>query len=118
MHDPSSSSVARLESDVAITGVVAGDALRAAEVASVVFVGLLTCPPLAILAFCVVAPLLVLALVGGLIAAVLSTPYLLVHHFRDRDAPHASLLEHRLRRAVHAALDLLPHRIVADARRR
>ena len=79
--------------------------------------GLLVCPPLAILAFLVVAPLLVAALVLGLIAAVLATPYLLVHHFRGHERRHLPLLAHRLRRAGRALVDLTPHRIVADARK-
>jgi hypothetical protein len=86
-------------------------------VALVVFVGLLVCPPLAILVVLVVVPLLVTALVLGLIAAVLSTPYLLVHHLRGHDGGHLSLLAHRLRRAGRALFDLAPHRIVADARK-
>jgi hypothetical protein len=96
---------------------VAGEALRGVEVAAVVLLGLLVCPPLAILAVVVVVPLLVIALVLGLIVAVLSTPYLLVHHFRGHHGGHGSLLAHRLRRAGRALLDLLPHRIVADARK-
>jgi hypothetical protein len=107
----------KLEEDASLASLAAGEALRAVEVALVVFVGLLVCPPLAILVVLVVVPLLVTALVLGLLAAVLSTPYLLVHHFRGHHGGHASLLAHRLRRAGRALLDLLPHRIVADARR-
>jgi Flp pilus assembly protein TadB len=92
-----------------------GILLRGAEVGMFLFIGLLVCPPLAILVVVVVVPLLVTALVLGLLAAVLSAPYLLVHHFRRHDRRHASLLAHRLRRAGRALLDLLPHRIVADA---
>lgn len=105
----------KLEEDASLAAVAVGDALRAGEVALVVFVGLLVCPPLAILVFLVVVPLLVTALVLGLVVAVLSTPYLLVHHFRGHHGGHAALLAHRLRRAGRALLDLLPHRIVADA---
>ena len=81
-----------------------------------VLLGLLVCPPLAILVVLVVAPLLVLVLVLGLLAAVVSTPYLLVHHFRGHH-DHLSLLRDRLRRAGRALIDLAPHRIVADARK-
>jgi hypothetical protein len=95
----------------------AGGALRSVEVAAVVLLGLLVCPPLMILAIVVVAPLLAMALVVGLVGAVLSAPYLLVHHFRAHDGDHASLLAHRLRHAGRALLDLAPHRIVADARK-
>ena len=96
------SPVEKLEEGAADASLAAGEALRAVEVAGVVLLGLLVCPPLAIL---------------GLIAAVLTTPYLLVHHFRSHDRRHASLLAHRLRRAGRALVDLLPHRIVADARK-
>jgi hypothetical protein len=104
----------KLEEDVSLAGVAVASALR---VAPFVLVGLLVCPPLAIFVFLVVAPLLVMALVFGLVAAVLSTPYLLVHHFRAHDAGHLPLLAHRLRRATQALIDLAPHRIVADARK-
>jgi len=107
----------KLEQDASLVGVAAGDALRAGELALVVLLGLLVCPPLAILVFLVFAPLLVTALVAGLVAAVLSTPYLLVHHFRGHDGGHLALLAQRLRGAARALLDLAPHRIVADARR-
>ena len=107
----------KLEEDASLAGLAAAEALRGVEVAGVVLLGLLVCPPLAILVFLVVVPVLVLGLVLGLLAAVLSTPYLLVHHFRARDRGHRSLVLHRLRRAGRALLDLLPHRVVADARR-
>ena len=106
----------KLEQDVLLAGEAAAGALRGIEVAAVVVLGLLVCPPLAILAVVVVVPLLVAALVGGLLAAVLSAPYLLVHHFRGHD-DHLSELGHRLRHAARALIDLAPHRIVADARR-
>ena len=110
------SSVEKLEQDASLAGLAVADSLRAVEVGAVVLIGLLVCPPLAILAVVVVIPLLVTALVLGLIAAVLSAPYLLIHHLRGHDRRHASLLAHRLRRAGRAPLDLAPHRIVADAR--
>jgi hypothetical protein len=110
------SPVEKLEEDTSFAVLVAGEALRDVDVAAAVFLGLLVCPPLAILAVVVVVPLLVTALVLGLIAAVLCAPYLLVHHFRSHDGRHASLLADRLRRAGRALVDLLPHRIVADAR--
>lgn len=71
-----------LEEEAALAGVVAADGLRAVEVGLVVLIGLLICPPLAILTVVVVVPLLVIALVLGLLLAVLSAPYFLVHHFR------------------------------------
>jgi hypothetical protein len=103
----------KLEEDAAVAGVAAAGALR---VAPFVLIGLVVCPPLAILVFLVVVPLLVMALVLGLLFAVLSTPFLLVHHLRARHQSHLSLLAHRLRRAGRALIDLAPHRIVADAR--
>jgi len=110
------SSVQKIEEDASLAGLAAAEALRGVEVAGAILLGLLVCPPLAILVFLVVAPLLAAALVLGLLAAVLSTPYLLVHHLRARHREHGSLFLHRLRRAGRALLDLLPHRIVADAR--
>ena len=107
----------KLEEDASLAGVAAADGLRAVEVGVVVLLGLLVCPPLAILVFLVVAPLLVVALVLGLLAAVLSAPYLLVHHLRGHDGDHVSLLKHRLHGAARALSDLAPHRIVADARK-
>jgi hypothetical protein len=107
----------QLEEDAALAGLAAGEALRAVEVAAVVLLGLLVCPPLAILAFLLVVPVLVTAIVLGVLVAVLSTPYLLVHHFRGHHGGHSALLVHRLRAAGGAVRALAPHRIVADARR-
>jgi hypothetical protein len=107
----------KLEEEASLAGLAAAEGLRGIEVAAVVLIGLLVCPPLAILAFLVVVPVLVAGLVLGLIAAVLSTPYLLVHHLRARHRDHGSLFLHRLRHAGRALLDLLPHRLVADARK-
>ena len=111
------STAGKLEEDASLAGLAAAEALRAVEAAAVVLLGLLVCPPLAILVVLVVVPLVVTGLVLGLLAAVLSTPYLLVHHFRGHHGGHASLLAHRLRRAGRALLDLAPHRIVAEARK-
>jgi hypothetical protein len=105
----------KFEADASVAALAAGEALRAVEVAAVVLLGLLICPPLAILAVVVVVPLLVTALILGLIAAVLTAPYLLVHHLRSPDRRHTALLAHRLRHAGSALVDVLPHRIVADA---
>jgi hypothetical protein len=107
----------KLEEDAALAGLAAGEALRAVEVAAVVLLGLLVCPPLAIFVVVVVVPLLVTALVLGLLAVVVSTPYLLVHHFRGRHAGHPALLVHRLRAAGRALIDLVPQRVFADARK-
>ena len=107
----------KLEEEASVAGLAAAEALTAVEVAAVVLLGLLVVPPLAIAAFVVVAPILVAALVLGLLAAVVSTPYLLVHHFRVHGGGHLSLLAHRLRRAAGALVDLAPHRIVAEVRK-
>jgi hypothetical protein len=111
------SSTEKLEEDASLVGLAAAEGLRAVEVAAVVLIGLLVCPPLAILAVVVVVPLLLAALVLGLLAAVLTTPYLLFHHFRNPHGGHGPLLARRLRRAARALIDLAPHRIVADARK-
>ena len=68
----------KLEDDALLAGEVAAGALRGVEVAAIVLLGLLVCPPLAILAVVVVVPLALIALVLGLLVAVVSTPYLLV----------------------------------------
>ena len=103
-----------VEEEAALTGVEV--AARGIEFVPIVLLGLLVCPPLAILVFVVVVPVLLLALVLGLLFAVLSTPYLLYHHFRG-DGGHFALLAQRLRHAARSLLDLLPHRIVADTRK-
>jgi hypothetical protein len=117
MTDPTPSRSGKLEEDTVLAGVVAADGLRAVEVAGIILIGLVICPPLAILVVVVVVPLLVAAVVLGLLAAVLTTPYLLFHHFRNPDGGHIPLLGRRLRRAGRAVIDLAPHRIVADAGR-
>jgi uncharacterized membrane protein len=106
----------KLEEDALLIGAAATGALRAVEIAAVVLIGLLVCPPLAILAVVVVVPLLLIATVLGLLLAVLSAPYLLVHQLRGHH-DHLSQLGHRLRHAGRALIDLAPHRIVADARK-
>jgi hypothetical protein len=102
---------------LALEADVVGGGLRAVEVAAIVLVGLLVCPPLAILVVVVAVPLLVTAGVLGLSGAVLATPYVLVQHFRGHPGGHLALLAHRLRHFGRALFDLAPHRIHADARR-
>jgi hypothetical protein len=104
---------AKLEHDAELAGVATAEGLRAVEIAAVVVLGLLVCPPLAILVVVVAVPMLII----GLLVAVLTAPYLLVHHLRARHRGHASLLGHRLRRAARALGDAAPHRVVADVRR-
>jgi hypothetical protein len=113
----SPSSAERLEEDALVAGFAAAGTLRAVEVAAIVLLGLLVCPPLAILAVVVVVPLLAIALVVALLAAILTVPYLVVQHFRSPHRGHVSLLAHRLRVAGRALLDLAPHRIHAAARK-
>ena len=107
---------ARHAAEAEVAEATAIGAVRAIEVAPFVLIGLLVCPPLAILVVLVAVPLLVTALVLGLVAAVFATPYLVYEHVRGHRG-HAALLTHRLRHAGRALLDLAPHRIAADARR-
>jgi hypothetical protein len=108
--------IEKLEDDALLLGGATAGALRGIEVAAIVLIGLLICPPLAILVVVVVVPLLLIAMVLGLLLVVFSIPYLLVHHFRG-DHDHLSALRQRLHRATRALIDLAPHRIVADARK-
>jgi Flp pilus assembly protein TadB len=72
---------------------------RGAEVAVAVLIGLLVCPPLAILTVVVAVPLLAVAIVVGLVAAIVAMPYLLVRRVRAHHRTHASsVLAHGLRR--------------------
>jgi hypothetical protein len=71
-----------------LLGEPAAGALQAVDVAAVVLIGLLVVPPLAISVLLVVGPLLVMTLVLGLFAAVLSRPYLLLQHFRGHYRDH------------------------------
>jgi hypothetical protein len=115
-HEPRSTAD-KLEEDALVAGFAAAGTLRAVEVAAVVLLGLLVCPPLAILVVVVVLPLLAIALVVALLAAVLTVPYVVVQRLRGHHGGHASLLAHRLRVAGHALLNLAPHRIDAAARK-
>jgi hypothetical protein len=111
------SRVETLEQDATLAGLAAAGGIRAVEVGAIVLLGLLVCPPLAILVVVVVAPLLAIGLVLGLLAAVFSVPYVLVQHLRGHHGGHASLLAHRLRAAGRALFELAPHRIAAAARK-
>jgi hypothetical protein len=113
----SPSPVEMLEQDALVTGYAAAGAVRGVEVAAILLLGLLICPPLAILAVVVIVPLLAIAVVVALLAAVLTVPYLLVQHARSHHGGHGSVLAHRLRVAGRAVLDLAPHRIDAAARK-
>jgi hypothetical protein len=77
---------------------VAGDGLRAAEVAAAVFIGLLVCPPLLALAAAVVMPAIAIAAAVGIVGSVFAAPILLVRHVRAHHRTHGStLLLHRPR---------------------
>ena len=67
-HEPRSTAE-RLEEDALLAGEATAGGLRAFEVAVAVLLGLLVCPPLAILVVVVVVPILVIALVLALLAA-------------------------------------------------
>ena len=108
--------IEEIEEAASFVGLAGALALRAVEVCVIVLIGLLVCPPLLILTFLVVAPL-VAAVVVSLVAAVLATPYPLVRHLRGHHVPHASVFADRLRQAGRAIIDLLPHRVVREARR-
>ena len=116
MTSPTLSSAERIEEEASVAGLAAAETLRAVEIVGLVLVGLLVCPPLAILAVVVVVPLLVIAVVLAVLGAVLATPYLVVQHFRGHPGGHLSVLTHRLRAAGRALADLAPHRIHAAAR--
>src|SRR5262245_48009039 len=113
----SPSTVEHLEQDALDAGYAAAGAIRGVEIAAIVLLGLLICPPLAILAVVVVVPLLAIGLVVGLLAAVVTVPYVIVRRLRGHHGGHGALLARRLRIAGRAVLDLAPHRIDAAARR-
>lgn len=76
-----------------------GILLRGAEVGTVVLIGLLVCPPLAIRAVVVAVPLLAVAIVVGLIAGIVATPYLFVRRVREHHRTHpSSAFAHAIRR--------------------
>ena len=78
-----------------VVALAPGIVVRGAEVGMAAFIGLLVCPPLAILAVVVVVPLLAVAIVVGLLAAIVAMPYLLVRHVREHHRTHrSSVLAH------------------------
>ena len=108
----------KLEDDALLAGEVVAGTLRAVEVAAVVLLGLLVCPPLAILVVLVVVPLLVIgarprAPRGGRLDAVPARPPL------PRAPSTATCRCSGIASAAPAGRSStsLPHRIVADARR-
>ena len=115
-QSPPPTGVEEIEEVATETGLVIALGLRALEISVAVLIGLLVCPPLAILTFLVVVPLAAVAIAVSLVAAVLAAPYLLVRHLRGHHVPHAAVFAHRLRHAVHAIVALLPHRIARESR--
>lgn len=77
---------------------VTGGGLRVAEVGVVVFLGLLVCPPLLILAVIVAAPVLAFALVAAAVVAAVAVPTWLVRKVRAHHRAHAghTLFLHRV----------------------
>jgi hypothetical protein len=75
-----------------------GVALRIAEVDMVIFLGLLVCPPLLILAVVVAVPFVAISAVVAAAVAAVVVPTLLVRHVRAHHRAHGStLFLHRLR---------------------
>jgi hypothetical protein len=75
-----------------------GAGLRIAEIALVILLGLLVCPPLLILAVIVAAPLLAISLLVAALVAATAVPTLLVRRVRAHHRAHGStLFLHRLR---------------------
>ena len=112
-----SSPAEKLEDDALLAGEAMAVTLRGLEIAPVVLLGLLVCPPLAILVVLVVVPAPRARARRSDFSRrscprrICSSTTVRGHH------DHLSLLAHRLRRAARALVDLLPHRIVADARK-
>src|SRR5688500_4387467 len=109
------SATERVEDVASEIGLAGALTIRAVEVGAWVLIGLLVCPPLFILVVVVVVPLVALTVLVSLVAAVLATPYLIVRHARGHRGGHA-VLRHRLGHALHALLDIAPHRLLAAIR--
>jgi NhaP-type Na+/H+ and K+/H+ antiporter len=74
-----------------------GDGLRIAEIGVVIFLGLLVCPPLLILAVVVAVPLIAISAVVAAVAAAIVVPVALVRRVRAHHREHGStLFLHRL----------------------
>ena len=78
---------------------VADAGLRTAEVGLAIFVGLLVCWPLLILAVVVAVPFLAISAVVAAVVAAIAVPTMLVRRVRAHHRAHQStLILHRLRR--------------------
>ena len=77
---------------------VTGGGLRILEIALVIFIGLLVCPPLLILAVVVAVPAIAVAAVVAAVAGAIAVPTLLVRRVRAHHREHGStMFLHRLR---------------------
>ena len=77
---------------------VTGDGLRIAEVGLVIFLGLLVCPPLLILAVVVAAPVIAISAVVAAVVAAIAVPTVLVRRVLAHHRAHGStLFLHRVR---------------------
>jgi len=77
---------------------VTGGGLRIAEVGVVIFLGLLVCPPLLILAVVVAVPVIAISAVVAAVVAAIAVPTVLVRHVLAHHRAHGStLFLHRLR---------------------
>jgi hypothetical protein len=88
----------RAEEELSWVGLAVAGTLRAAELAAIVLIALLVCPPLAILTVVVVVPLVALAVVTAAVVAVIALPVFVVRHLHRHRAPRAHELVHRLAR--------------------
>jgi hypothetical protein len=78
---------------------VTGVGLRVAEIAVVIFIGLLVAPPLLILAVVVAAPLLAMSAVVAAVVLAIVVPTALVRRVRAHHREHGStMFLHRFRR--------------------
>jgi hypothetical protein len=76
---------------------VTGGGLRLAEIGLVIFLGLLVCPPLLILAVVVAVPVIAVAAVAAAVVAAIAVPTALVRRVRAHHRAHGStLFLHRL----------------------
>ena len=77
---------------------VTGGGLRVAEVGVVIFLGLLVCPPLLILAVMVAVPVIAVSALVAAVVAAIAVPTWLVRRVRAHHRAHQStLFLHRLR---------------------
>jgi hypothetical protein len=71
---------------------VTGGGLRIAEVGVVIFLGLLVCPPLLILAVVVAVPVIAVTAVVAAVVAAIAVPIVLVRRVRAHHRAHGSTL--------------------------